>query len=329
MTSAIQSVDAVPILEVRGLRKTFRDFWGRPRVTAVADLDLTVHSGEIFGLLGPNGSGKSTTIKMLLGLLRPTAGTLRVFSGSPHDVRTRARLGYLPELTSLHPFLTPRETLDYYGALFGLDPRTRAQRTSELLTMVDLEAAADRPIGEFSKGMARRVGLAQALVNRPDLVILDEPTSGLDPIGCHAVKELLLDLARNGTTVLLTSHLLADVEDVCDRVAILHAGRVRAEGGVYDLLRCAAVVRFNVTELDPGQIEPLRQALATQSGRPVAVDHPSLTLETFFLRVVAASADGGAPAVIPTFRPAPFLVADRPAAAPGHDPHATAPGGSA
>ncbi len=300
-----------PILQVRGLRKTFRDFWGRPRMTAVADLDLTVQAGEIFGLLGPNGSGKSTTIKMLLGLLRPSSGTLRVFGGSPQDVRTRARLGYLPELTSLHPFLTPRETLDYYGALFGLDPRTRAQRTAELLAMVDLEAAADRPIGEFSKGMARRVGLAQALVNRPDLVVLDEPTSGLDPIGCRAVKDLLLALARSGTTVLMSSHLLADVEDVCDRVAILHAGRVRAEGRVTELLRCAEDVRFTVQGLDSSRIDAARQTLAAQTGRAVAVDHPSLTLETFFLRVVAASSDR-AEAVVAAFRPAPFLVAEQP-----------------
>ena len=298
-----------PVVEARGLRKVFRDFWRRPRVTAVDGLDLEVRPGEIFGLLGPNGSGKSTTIKMLLGLLRPTGGLLRVLGAPPGDPRARARLGYLPEVTRLHPFLTPRETLDYYGALAGLPSAECRRRAGELLAMLDLEAAANRPVGEFSKGMARRVGLAQTLVNRPELVILDEPTSGLDPIGCRAVKDLLLALAKTGVTILTTSHLLADVEDICDRVAIVHAGKVRACGRLDDLLRRTESTRFTVEGLPPEKAEAARAALAAATGLPVAVDHPSLNLEAFFLKTVAASPDGGA-AKAAAFEPAPFLVSD-------------------
>lgn len=296
-------------VEARGVHKVFKDFWGRPRVKAVDGLDLEVRPGEIFGLLGPNGSGKSTTIKMLLGLLRPTSGTLRVLGAAPGDRRARARLGYLPEVTLLHPFLTPRETLDYYGSLAGLGRAECRKRADELLAMLDLTVAADRPVGEFSKGMARRVGLAQTLVNRPELVILDEPTSGLDPIGCRAVKDLLLALARTGVTILTTSHLLADVEDICDRVAIVHAGKVRASGSLSDLLQRREATRFTVEGLPADAAEPARAALAAATGREVAVDHPSLDLETFFLNTVASSPDGGA-AKAAAFVPAPFLVSD-------------------
>ena len=296
------------LIEAKGLKKVFRDFWRRPRVTAVDGLDLEVCRGEIFGLLGPNGSGKSTTIKMLLGLLRPTGGMLYVLGANPGDHRARARLGYLPEVTLLHPFLTPRETLAYYGALAGLDKTECSKRTDELLEMLDLVAAADRPVGEFSKGMARRVGLAQALINRPELVILDEPTSGLDPIGCRAVKDLLLTLVKTGVTILTTSHLLADVEDICDRVAIVHAGKVRASGRLSDLLRRNETTRFTIDGLSPEEAAAAREALVRATGRDVAVDHPSLDLETFFLRTVASSPDGGA-AKTASFTPAPFLVA--------------------
>jgi ABC-2 type transport system ATP-binding protein len=288
-----------PVIAIRGLRKTFRDFWQRPTVEAVRGIDLTVGPGEVVGLLGPNGSGKSTTIKLLLGLLRPTAGTIHVLDADPRDTATKARIGYLPEVTCLHKFLTPVETLHYYAGLFGLDgPDTRA-RARALLRMVGLEAAANRPVGEFSKGMARRVGLAQALINNPDLLVLDEPTSGLDPIACREVKDWVRQLAAAGKTILMTSHLLADVEDVCDRIAILCEGRVRAEGRVQDLLQRPDAVNLTLEGLTEAQIEELRAELARRTGRAVPCDRPRIDLETFFLKVVAA-ADGRAGAPTPT-----------------------------
>ena len=223
------------IIELSGLRKTFRDFWLRPTVAAVDGLDLTVRRGEVFGLLGPNGSGKSTTIKMILGLLAPSGGTVRLFGRNPRDLEARKRLGYLPELSYLHPFLTAKETLMYYAGLCGLKRAVAAERTRQLLDMVGLADVAKRPVGGFSKGMARRLALAASLIGKPELLVLDEPTSGLDPISTKEVKTLVKALAAGGMTVLTTSHLLADAEDICDRVMILNHGKSVAEGRVDEL----------------------------------------------------------------------------------------------
>lgn len=223
------------VILLKGVKKTFRDFWLRPTVNAVDSLDLAVRRGEVFGLLGPNGSGKSTTIKMILGLLNPTEGEVLMFGLPPRSLAARARLGYLPELSYLHPFLTARETLMYYAGLCGLSRKDSAERTAQLLAMVKLEDVANRPVGGFSKGMARRVALASALIGRPELLVLDEPTSGLDPVSTKEVKTLVKALAKNGMTVLMTSHLLADAEDVCDRVMILNHGKSVAEGDVASL----------------------------------------------------------------------------------------------
>ncbi len=293
----------VNVIETQGLKKTFRDFWRRPTVEAVKGLDLVVRQGEVFGLLGPNGSGKSTTIKMLLGLLHPTAGEVRVLGAAPDDTRTKARIGYLPEVSHLHPFLTPRETLRYYASLFGLSRGEAARRTEELLAMVDLTQAADRAVGRFSKGMARRVGLAQALVNAPELLVLDEPTSGLDPIGCREVKDLVRILAKTGVTVLMTSHLLADVEDVCDRVAILDRGALRSEGKIAELLRQPEAVRFQIEGLDDEAAAAVRRELEARVGRRVQQDYPALSLEAYFLQVVAQEGR------VRAFGLAPFLQA--------------------
>lgn len=223
------------VIELKGVKKVFRDFWMRPTVEAVKGLDLAVGKGEVFGLLGPNGSGKSTTIKMILGLLAPSAGEVSLFGLSPKSVKARAKLGYLPELSYLHPFLTPRETLKYYAGLNDLPSKVARSRAAELLKMVKLEDVADRPVAGFSKGMARRVALASSLIGRPELLVLDEPTSGLDPVSTKEVKLLIKSLAKSGMTVLMTSHLLADAEDVCDRVAILDRGEKVAEGKVSEL----------------------------------------------------------------------------------------------
>ena len=223
------------VIELKDVRKTFRDFWLRPTVAAVDGLSLQVRGGEVFGLLGPNGSGKSTTIKMILGLLDPSGGTVELFGESPRSVAARKRLGYLPELSYLHPFLTAKETLMYYAGLCGLKRKVAAERTKQLLEMVGLVEAARRPVGGFSKGMARRVALAAALIGKPELLVLDEPTSGLDPVSTKEVKTLVKALAAGGMTILTTSHLLADAEDICDRVMILNHGKSVAEGRVDEL----------------------------------------------------------------------------------------------
>ena len=223
------------VIELDGVRKVFRDFWLRPTVAAVDGLSLAVTRGEVFGLLGPNGSGKSTTIKMILGLLDPSAGKVSLFGRSPRSVEARRRLGYLPELSYLHPFLTAKETLTYYAGLCGLGRKVAAERARQLLKMVGLEEVASRPVGRFSKGMARRIALAASLIGKPELLVLDEPTSGLDPVSTREVKTLIRSLSAGGMTILMTSHLLADAEDVCDRVMIVNHGKAVAEGKVGEL----------------------------------------------------------------------------------------------
>ncbi|MEW6252867.1 MAG: ABC transporter ATP-binding protein, partial [Planctomycetota bacterium] len=250
VSKAAALTSAQPVIKAVALTKVFRDFWCRARVRAVSDLDFEVQPGEVFGLLGPNGSGKSTTIKMLLGLLYPTRGRIAIFGRPPTDVRIKARIGYLPEESYLYRFLNARETLAYYGTLFRLDRRERNRRTEELLEMVGLRSAARRPVGEYSKGMARRIGLAQALINDPDLLILDEPTSGLDPIGAKLVKDIIVRLGKvYKKTILLSSHLLADVEEVCDRVAILYGGRVQQEGRLEEILSRRDMVQITCEAL--------------------------------------------------------------------------------
>lgn len=277
------------VVEAVGLTKIFKDFWNRPKARAVNGLDLSIKKGEVFGLLGPNGSGKSTTIKMILGLLYPTRGELRVFGQDPQKVSIKSRIGYLPEETYLYKYLTAFETLDFYGALFGLDAGQRRERASQLLEMVGLAHAVDRPVGEFSKGMARRIGLAQALINDPDLVILDEPTSGLDPIGCREVKDVIRLLASRGKTVILCSHLLADVQDVCQRVVVLYGGQIRAQGLLSDILREEDKTQIITPRLSEKTVAELKDFLATHGVGGldrVSVDHPGRDLEDFFLEVV-------------------------------------------
>lgn len=223
------------IVSLEGVGKTFRDFWLRPTIKAVDGLDMKVERGDVFGLLGPNGSGKSTTIKMILGLISPDAGKVRLFGLPPGSVAARRRLGYLPELSYLHPFMTASETLWYYAGLCGLPRRIARERVRELLAMTGLESVANRQVGAYSKGMARRVALAASLIGKPELLILDEPTSGLDPVSTDEVKTLVKTLAKGGMTILMTSHLLADAEDVCGSFMILNHGKSVASGKVADI----------------------------------------------------------------------------------------------
>ena len=277
---------AVPVIRAEKLSKIFRDFWHRPKVRAVTDVSFEMLPGEIFGLLGPNGSGKSTILKMILGLLAASEGRLQVFGLSPRHVQSKERIGYLPEESPLYPFLTAGEILDFYAGLFDLSRAERRSRIGQLLDMVGLSHARHRQVGEFSKGMLRRIGLAQALINDPDLVILDEPTSGLDPIGCRQVKDLILALARRGKTVLLSSHLLADVEDICDRVAILCDGVIIVQGPMRDLLERRESQRLLFPDLSPEKLAKTLEVLRRETGLTPVVDHPKRTLEEFFLEAI-------------------------------------------
>jgi len=275
------------VVSVRGLTKVFKDFWNRPKARAVDNVDFDVHRGEVFGLLGPNGSGKSTTVKLLLGLLNPTRGHIEVLGHSPRHVQTKSRIGYLPEESYLYRYLNSRETLDFFGNLFQLGKGERDSRAEQLLEMVGLGRTRTRAVGEFSKGMQRRIGLAQALINDPDLVILDEPTSGLDPIGCREMKDLIVALARRGKTVILSSHLLADVEDVCDRVVILYGGRVQAMGTLSELLAKPDTVRITTPVLPRETLERVLEIIRRDvAADKVRVDNPSQNLESYFLDVV-------------------------------------------
>src|SRR5512135_2406186 len=279
--------DGEVVVSVRGLTKVFKDFWGRPKARAVDNVDFEVRRGEVFGLLGPNGSGKSTTVKLMLGLLYPTKGHVEVFNHSPRHVATKSRIGYLPEESYLYRYLNSRETLQFFGNLFELDKGDRRQRTEQLLEMVGLSQVHLRSVGEFSKGMQRRIGLAQALINDPDLVILDEPTSGLDPIGCRELKDLIIALAQRGKTVIRSSHLLSDVEDVCDRVVIYYGGKVQAMGTLKDLLATPDSIRITTPALPRETLERVLEILRKDVAQDkVHIDTPTQNLESYFLDVV-------------------------------------------
>ena len=279
------------IVETRSLTKVYRDFWGRKKKTALNALDLQIYKGEIFGLLGPNGSGKTTTIKLLLGLLFPTNGDAFVFGEPAAKVEKNERIGYLPEESYLYRFLNAEETLDFYGRLFDIDAETRRKRAAELIDMVGLSADKKRILKEYSKGMRQRIGLAQALINDPQLIILDEPTSGLDPLGTRWMKDLIIDLRKKGKTVLMCSHRLDDVQDVCDRIAILYNGDLQTLGKVSTLLEDA--VRLEVRAKQVRESAELRADLEAvfkkHGGTLETVGHPTTTLEDLFLRIVEES----------------------------------------
>lgn len=278
------------VIKGRGVAKVFKDFWGRDKVAALRGVDLDVPKGSVFGLLGPNGAGKSTLIKLLLGHLFPTAGQLSVLDRDPRDVAVKQRIGYLPERSYLYKRLHARETLHYFGAILNLSPEQTRQRTEQLLEMVGLQQVGRRMVGEFSHGMTRRLGLAQALLNDPDLLILDEPTAGLDPVGCREVKDLVLTLRKRGKTVLLTSHLLADVEDVCDEIVVLFGGRVQAKGAIRELLQNRDRTRLEFPNVSEAALAAARSALGRDVGEAaVEVSAPAESLESYFLRVVTES----------------------------------------
>src|SRR5438132_2075006 len=276
------------VVETRSLTKIYRDFWGRQKVRALKALDLTIHRGEIFGLLGPNGSGKTTTIKLLLGLLFPTTGEALVFGRDATDVSKNERLGFLPEESYLYRFLNAEETLDFYGRLFKLPAEVRRERAARLIDTVGLSVDKKRILKEYSKGMRQRIGLAQALINDPELVILDEPTSGLDPLGARWMKDLILGLREKGKTVIMCSHRLDDVQNVCDRIAILHEGQLQELGEVSTLVQVSEKLELQASGLQPTEElrRDLEEVFRRHGGRLEKIGHPTTTLEELFLRIV-------------------------------------------
>jgi ABC-2 type transport system ATP-binding protein len=279
------------IVQTRKLTKIYRDFWGRQKKTALRALNIEIRRGEIFGLLGPNGSGKTTTIKLLLGLLFPTDGEAFVFGQPADDVRKNERIGYLPEESYLYRFLNAEETLDFYGRLFNLDPVIRRKKAQDLIEKVGLKADRKRILREYSKGMRQRIGLAQALINDPDLVILDEPTSGLDPLGARWMKDLIRELRDQGKTVIMCSHRLEDVQDICDRIAILNEGELQSFGEVQALLQDINRVELRASglQLTEGLRRDLEEVLGRHGGRLDTIGHPTTTLEDYFLHIVEES----------------------------------------
>jgi len=282
-------MESETVIETRNLTKVYRDFWGRQKVQALKALDLEVQRGEIFGLLGPNGAGKTTAIKLLLGLLFPTSGRALIFGRDATEVTKNERIGYLPEESYLYRFLNAEETLDFYGRLFNMSGTVRRQRTAELIEMVGLNWAKRRQLKEYSKGMTRRIGLAQALINDPDLILLDEPTTGLDPIGIREMKDMILGLREQGKTVVMCSHLLADVQDVCDRIAILHQGELRELGRVDSLLKMREVTEIRVSGLDEQAQQDVADLIKRRNGELISVGNPTSTLEELFLKIIRES----------------------------------------
>jgi ABC-2 type transport system ATP-binding protein len=300
-------------IETFSLTKIFSDWWGRAKVYAVDDLNLQVRQNEVFGLLGPNGSGKTTTIKMLLGLLHPTKGKSLVLGGDGKDPRINSRIGFLPEESYLYRYLSARETLDFYGRLFGLPSELRKMRVEALLDMVGLKAVANRSVGTFSKGMARRIGLAQALINDPELLILDEPTTGLDPIGTRQIKDLILKLTQRGKTILLCSHLLADVEDVCDRIAILYGGKIQTQGQVRELLQQTNKIQITADAISDATVKKIEQLIKDEEAE-YEIASPLDKLETFFIKTIAAAQQQAQPTsgAVSTTKIGAFLAEETP-----------------
>ena len=271
-------------VEAQGLTKSFSLGLGRGRVLAVANLDLKVTRGEIFGLLGPNGSGKSTTLKMLLGLVSPTAGRARIFGRDTEEVASRALVGFLPENAYFYRFLSGRETLRFFGRLCRVSGRDLERRVDELLELVGLRAAADRRLDGYSKGMLQRIGLAQALINDPQLLVLDEPTAGVDPAGSRDLRDLITELKRRGVTVLISSHLLEQVQEVCDRVAILAGGRLVREGKLQDLLAIENRTELVLENATPDTLRSVIELAESRNAKLVEQRQSKTTLEGFFLR---------------------------------------------
>jgi ABC-2 type transport system ATP-binding protein len=274
-----------PAIAIKNVTKIFPIPFRRERVVAVNDLSLEVTPGQVYGLLGPNGSGKSTTMKIVLGLVRPTSGRTEIFGRSSSDVESREDVGFLPENPYFYKFLTGAETLRFYGKICGLRGARLRDRAKELLQLVGLENAADRRIGGYSKGMLQRIGLAQALIQEPRLLVLDEPTAGVDPAGSREIRDLILDFKTRGITVLLCSHLLGQVQEICDRIGILHEGALVREGRLDELISIENQTELILENATPELLAAIEQQSEQGGARVVEKRKPQTTLEDYFLSV--------------------------------------------
>lgn len=273
-------------VQVSGLTKLYPVPMRRQKVVAVKDLNLTVQEGEVYGLLGPNGSGKSTTLKILLGLVTATEGKTEIFGQDSRDYKSHAQVGFLPENPYFYKFLTAEETLNFYGKICGLTGKKLKDRITELLALVGLEDARHRRVGGFSKGMLQRVGLAQALIQDPQLLVLDEPTAGVDPLGSRQIRDLILELKNRGKTVLLTSHLLEQVQEVCDRVGIMARGVMLREGSLEDLITVGGQTEYLVEKATPELADKIARLVTESGGVFVEARKPQRTLENVFLEAL-------------------------------------------
>jgi ABC-2 type transport system ATP-binding protein len=283
-----------PAIEVRGVIKDYAIGLRGVKLRAVDQLNLHIEPGQVYGLLGPNGSGKSTTIKMLLGLLEPTLGECLIFGVPSGRVESRRGVGYLPESPYFYRHLTGRELVRFYAKMCGMSGAIVGERVSDSLNAVGLTEAADRRVGTYSKGMLQRVGLAQALVHDPRLLILDEPTAGVDPVGSAAISQLILNLKARGKTILITSHLLGQIEEICDRVAILDRGKLIVEGAVGDLIGRTDRQALIVDAMPEPELDELRAWLAARGRRLESVETPRARLDRLFLDRVARQQPGSA-----------------------------------
>ena len=279
-----------PAVEVKNLTKDFTLGLKKEYVVAIDNLSFEVKAGEVYGLIGPNGSGKSTTMKVVLGLMAPSKGEAKVFGLDSGDIRARNEIGFLPENPYFYKHLSGAETLRFYGKLCGMRGRELENRVTELLKLVDLEGAANRRLGGYSKGMLQRIGLAQSLVQNPRLVILDEPTAGVDPIGSRHIRDLIMRLRDEGYTVFLCSHLLEQVQEVCDRVGILFQGRMRKEGRLEELIAIEDQTTLTLEGASPELLARLHELVASEpDARIVAEGHPRTSLEHLFIQIAERS----------------------------------------
>ncbi|MCX7712753.1 MAG: ABC transporter ATP-binding protein [Chthoniobacterales bacterium] len=274
---------SLPAVCFRNVTKVFSVPFRREKIVAVSNLSFEVAAGQVYGLLGPNGSGKSTTLKILLGLIRPSQGSSEIFGKDSQSIESRSKTGYLPENPYYYKFLTAQEVLEFYGKLSGLGGRKLKQRVEELLELAGLIYARNRRVGSFSKGMLQRVGLAQALLGDPQLVVLDEPTAGVDPAGSKQIRDLILELKRRGKTVLLTSHLLEQVQEVCDRVGILARGKLVREGPLSELVSIKNQTEFIIEGAGEELCSEIRKLISQAGAKLVVERQPQESLEKIFL----------------------------------------------